>query len=367
MKKVGIHEIARLAQVSIGTVDRALHGRKRISETTRRRILEIAERVGYKPNLAARALSQGQAAVQIGVCIPREIHNYFDQLRNGILAEAHRFEPLGIEILYHPTERLGENERERVAQVLREDIQVLILTPGNPQQLIPLINEAEQSNIRVICVDTDASQSARSTMVGVDAGMSGRLAAELMGKFLRPRSEVAVITGMLQTEDHRNKTEGFRLFFPRYCANGQVTAIVEAHDDDAEGFQKCSALLKKHPSLKGLYVSTANCLPVCRAIRSFGLAGKVRLITTDLFPGMAPFFDDGTIFASIHGRPFAQGQISLRLAVDHLLHQHPLPSSYFLTPQVVMHSTLPMFSEIRESSASEIKSSSLRLADLEQV
>jgi LacI family transcriptional regulator len=367
MKKVGIHEIARLAQVSIGTVDRALHGRKRISEATRQRILEIAKRVGYKPNLAARALSQGQAAVRIGVCIPREIHYYFDQLRDGILAEAQRYEPLGIEIHYRPTERLGENERERVAQVVREDIQILILTPGNPQQLIPLINEAEQSNIRVICVDTDASQSTRSTMVGVDPGMSGRLAAELMGKFLRPRSEVAVITGMLQTEDHRNKTEGFSFFFSRYCANGKISAVVEAHDDDEEAFRKCSSLLQKRPSLKGLYVSTANCLPVCRAIRTFGLTGKIRLITTDLFPGMAPYFEDGTIFASIHGRPFAQGQISLRLAVDHLLHQHPLPSSYFLTPQVVMHSTLPMFREISETKTAERGASSLRIAGLEQV
>ena len=57
MKPAGVHDIARLAKVSIGTVDRALHGRPGISLATRERILRIARKVGYTPNPTARALS----------------------------------------------------------------------------------------------------------------------------------------------------------------------------------------------------------------------------------------------------------------------------------------------------------------------
>ena len=56
----GIHLIAELAHVSIGTVDRALHRRAGIKEATRQRILQIARQVGYTPNLAARL--QGKSA-----------------------------------------------------------------------------------------------------------------------------------------------------------------------------------------------------------------------------------------------------------------------------------------------------------------
>ena len=171
MKKIGIQEIARLAKVSTGTVDRALNGRSRIRESTRNRILEIAQSLGYKPNLAARALSTGRASIRIGVCIPREIHHYFDQLRDGILAEARRFEPIGIEVIYRPTERLGEQEFERVSEAVNEATRALILTPGDPQRLVPIINEAEKKNIRVVCVDTDASTSSRSTVVGGSASI----------------------------------------------------------------------------------------------------------------------------------------------------------------------------------------------------
>jgi hypothetical protein len=52
MKPIRIAEIAKLANVTIGTVDRALDGRKGISAETRSRILEIARSVGYRPNIA---------------------------------------------------------------------------------------------------------------------------------------------------------------------------------------------------------------------------------------------------------------------------------------------------------------------------
>ncbi|MGB9203532.1 MAG: LacI family DNA-binding transcriptional regulator, partial [Terriglobales bacterium] len=95
-KKNGIHLLAELTNVSIGTVDRALHGRNGIKESTRQRILQIARQIGYTPNLAARALSAAKAGVRIGVCIPREIHFFYDQLWSGVLDEARRLTQLGI-------------------------------------------------------------------------------------------------------------------------------------------------------------------------------------------------------------------------------------------------------------------------------
>src|SRR5262249_52925797 len=98
MKRAGIHRIAELAQVSIGTVDRALHGRKGISDATRRKILRIAKELDYSPHPVARALSAGRNKRRIGVCIPEEIHFFYDQMRAGIFEEATRVSGFGIEL-----------------------------------------------------------------------------------------------------------------------------------------------------------------------------------------------------------------------------------------------------------------------------
>jgi LacI family transcriptional regulator len=343
----GIHLIAELANVSIGTVDRALHGRGGIKESTRHRILQVARQIGYTPNLAARALSVARASASVGVCMPREIHFFYDQLWNGVLEEARRVAQLGINFINRPVQVLGEHDTEAFRELSENGVSGIILTAGNPKGLTPLINQAEEKGIRVVCVSTDAPGSQRSSIVCVEPRLNGCLAGELMGKFVSPGSQVAVVAGMLNTEDHRKKTDGFSEAFPQHCAGGKIYTVIEGHEDEDESFQKTFELLRQAPNLAGLYVNTVNCLPVCRALGAHGLAGKVKLITTDLFAEMAPYFHKGIITASIYQQPHRQGQLAVRLMADHLTNKAPFPPTIHLSPGVVMSSNLNLFREMR--------------------
>jgi LacI family transcriptional regulator len=342
-----MYEIAKLANVSIGTVGRALNGHGRINEETRERIQQIAHDLGYKPNLAARALS-GAKGFRIGVCIPRELHFFYDYIRQGILNEARRYEHLGLDILYRPVDRLGEGEIEKVKELLANDVRTLILTPGDTKRITPWIDKAEQQGVKVVCVASDAPASNRSSVVCVNPELAGRFAGELMGRLLPAKSQVAIFTGMLQTEDHYKKVQEFSELLPQLCQGAKIVEVIEGHEDEDETFAKCVDLLRRFKKLSGIYVSTVNCLPVCRALRSVGLAGKVKLITTDLFREMAPYFENGTIAASIYQRPYMQGQVAVRLMVDHLISGRAIPSTFYLNPNIVLRSNLGLFREMRE-------------------
>jgi LacI family transcriptional regulator, galactose operon repressor len=343
----GIHLIAEMARVSIGTVDRALHGRSGINESTRQKILQIAQQIGYSPNLAARALSVAKSNTQIGVCIPREIHFFYDQLWSGVLDEAERVTHMGIQFENRPVKVLGEGDTTAFKELMNMGVGGIILTAGNPRGLQPLIDEAEEKGIRVVCVSTDAPDSQRSTIICVEPHTNGSLAGELMGKLLPQGSKVAVVAGMLKTEDHSKKTNGFSEAFPRHCNSGRIVGVIEGHEDEEETFEKTSEMLRQVPTLAGIYVNTVNCLPVCRALEEHRLAGKVKLITTDLFAEMAPYFEEGTITASIYQQPHRQGQIAVRLLADNLANQVNLPKNVYLSPQVVMTSNLHLFREMR--------------------
>jgi LacI family transcriptional regulator, galactose operon repressor len=346
-KSVGLLEIAKLANVSLGTVDRAIHNRGRIGDDTRRRVLNVAQQLGYRPNLAARALSRGPDSISVAVCIPREIRYYFDQLREGIRDEARHFEHLGLQVKYAAMERLGVGEASAVQASIDQQPQGLIIVPGDTEAITPLINEAEKRNIRVVCLDSDAPLSLRTTAVCADAEVGGRLAAELLGRFVPPASEAAVVTGDLHNGDHRRRVAGFTDLFQRICPDGKVVETVEDHESEEESFQKCCRMLKMRNTIAGLYVSTANCLPVCRAVTALGLSHKIKLIASDLFLEMAPYFDMGVIAASIYARPFAQGRMAVRLLVEHLLYGRRIRSKYYVSPQVVTRSTMHLFREGR--------------------
>jgi len=345
----GIHLIADLANVSIGTVDRALHGRPGINEETRQRILQVARQVGYTPNLAARALSASKSNLKIGVCVPREIHFFYDQLWSGILDEERRAGNLGMQFVNRPVQVLGQGDTQAFKELVEAAVDGIILTAGNPKDLQPLIDDAEARGIHVVCVSTDAPDSKRSSIVCVEPWTNGSLAGELMGKFVPPGSNVAIVVGMLSAEDHRKKADGFAETFPKHCTGGKILRVIEGHEDEEESFQKTFELLRKVPSLAGIYVNTVNCLPVCRAVGECGLAGKVKLITTDLFAEMSPYLQKGTIAASIYQQPHRQGQIAVRLVADHLPNKTPFPPKVHLSPGVVMSTNLHLFREMRQS------------------
>lgn len=81
------HDVARLAGVSVSTVSRALTAPDQVSATTRERVLEAAERLGYTPNPAARGLRLGRSHT-LGLLVPDLENPYFASVTKGVQARA---------------------------------------------------------------------------------------------------------------------------------------------------------------------------------------------------------------------------------------------------------------------------------------
>lgn len=323
-------------------MDRALHDRPGVSPATKRKVLRAAQKLKYRPNLAARYLSSSKR-VTIGVAIPQEVAYFYNDVREGIFEAASVFEPLGVKILQRPYERFGQHEIDAIRDLLQDGISGLVISPAYPNRLLPYIKEATRRNIPVVCVATDAPGTERLTSVSVNPLVSGALAGELMGYFLHDNAEVIVFIGMHATVDHEQKLHSFRSSFRTFCPNGEITSIVETHDDPTEAYLKSRKVLEQHGSVKGIYVATANSMPVIRALEELGLAGKIKVISTDLFPAMFPFIRSGTIAATIHQRAREQGATVLQAVVRFITEKLQPPAQISINPAIVMRSNLDLF------------------------
>lgn len=81
--RVTLAEVAREADVSAITVSRALRGPEQVSEATMARIEAAVRKLGYVPDMAARALASRHTNV-IGVLIPSVTNNVFSDVLRGI-------------------------------------------------------------------------------------------------------------------------------------------------------------------------------------------------------------------------------------------------------------------------------------------
>ncbi|AGX05859.1 MULTISPECIES: catabolite control protein A [Bacillaceae] len=80
---VTIYDVAREANVSMATVSRVVNGNPNVKPATRKKVLEVIERLGYRPNAVARGLASKKTTT-VGVIIPDISSTFFAELARGI-------------------------------------------------------------------------------------------------------------------------------------------------------------------------------------------------------------------------------------------------------------------------------------------
>jgi DNA-binding LacI/PurR family transcriptional regulator len=101
-----LHDVARLAEVSIKTVSNVINDYPHIRPATRERVEAAIEQLGYQPNLSARSLRSGRTGV-IGLALPELSLSYFAELADSVIAAA---EARGLTVLIEQTG--GDRDRE---------------------------------------------------------------------------------------------------------------------------------------------------------------------------------------------------------------------------------------------------------------
>ena len=147
-------------------------------------------------------------------------------------------------------------------------------------------------------------------------------------------------------QEHAEKLRGFESSLAIAGGALRLGPIVEAHDDAREAYRRALAVLRAHPDLTSIYVSTVNSLPVLRAAEQEGRLPGLTVVTTDLFPELVERIRAGTIAATVYQRPLSQGRLALQALYQFLLNGVCPSKRIHLVPHLVMRSNLDLVLEI---------------------
>lgn len=194
-------EIARLANVSSATVSKILNGKdQHISETTRKRVLEIVEREGYIPNAVAKSLKIKKTKT-LGIIIPDVTNQFFSELARGIEDAA---EKEGYSVILCNSDNKIKKE-ERYLQVLQEKMVDGIILTASEQGLT---RSLERRNTPMVLLDRDILLDRKIGRIIVDNLEGAYLAtSHLLDKGSK---EIAFISSSNTGRSSGERLEGYK-------------------------------------------------------------------------------------------------------------------------------------------------------------
>ncbi|MDD2503251.1 MAG: LacI family DNA-binding transcriptional regulator [Clostridia bacterium] len=252
MKKVTIKDVAREANISVGTVYRAINNTGRIKDETRDRILEIVERLGYKANTVARGLAL-RKKFNILVIMPCTPEIFWDEVRIGTKMAAEELLEFGVKIIeFIHNDSISKNASINDI-IANNDIDAIAMSIVNFNDSDLVLSYAEKNVIPIAIFDEDTINRKRLFYYGPDYYQTGKIAAELMYKFCNRSGECCIIssTNFWSGDTSYKRVQGFLEHvennYPDFHIVGSYRCTL------AESSSVVLKAMKDHPEAKGFY------------------------------------------------------------------------------------------------------------------
>lgn len=231
-----IKEIATLAGVSRGTVDRVLNHRGDVNSQTEEKILQIIHDLDYKPNKAGIVLAAQKKNLKLGVVLLGAGNPFFDDVLLGVNEKAQELAGYNCSVLIRQTEYSLKQQLDAIDSLLAEGINGLAISPYNDKAVREKTDCLWEQGIPVVTLNTDIENSSRIAYVGSNFYRSGEAAAGLMRLMTRGEVRVGIVSGSQNILCHTERIAGFSRVIASY-PNIRIVDTVNNNDDDKVSFE----------------------------------------------------------------------------------------------------------------------------------
>ncbi|MDR2939913.1 MAG: LacI family DNA-binding transcriptional regulator [Clostridiales bacterium] len=328
-----IKEIAKRANVSRGTVDRALHGRKGIKPDVAEEIKLIAETMGYTPDKAGKILASKKKPLIIGCMLPSIKNEFFVEVIEGYRQAERELSDFGVSVIIK--EVMGYETAvhiNAINELLAQNVSGLCISTVDVPEIRKLIDGA---GIPVICVNSDISDAGRLCYIGNDYIKSGKTAAGLLSKIMLGQLDLLTVTGSLSVKGHNDRIKGFTGHLEDIGADFNLYDVLECNDNDRASYKLTYEYLKKNNFINVVFIVAGGAGGVCRAVKKLGLSDKIAVISFDDISSTRRYLKEGVIDFTICQEPLLQGSKSIEALFNYFMSGKKKKPKSYLTSAVI--------------------------------
>lgn len=318
-----IKDIARMAGVSIATVDRVLHDRGKVSTKNLKAVTEAIETLNYNPNQIARALVSRKSKLKIGLVLPNVESDFWNEIILGAEQAQKDLSPFGVELISDYTYNYDlADQVKSIDRLLAEDVQGLLIVPlydgfGNE------IDHHIPEEIPYGTVIDDLPRSHRLFHIGPNDFALGGLAARLTDLYCKGSGNIVILAPNHALIETQNRISGFVSKINQEALDLNILRIVPIpgktekmmYDNIQERTTGC---LSECPDINAFYVTNGLTEWCAAAVDQYNSVKKPIIIGHEFTSRSYDYISRGLIHAAIYQRPAQQIIRAIHMMYDYL-------------------------------------------------
>lgn len=253
--RIRIKDIAKLAGVSVGTVDRVLHGRTGVAESSKKHVEEILKQLDYQPNMYASALASNKKYL-FACLLPQHLEGeYWTAVKKGIDDAVNAYSDFNVSVqafYYNRYDYLSFVEASR--KILETKLDGVMLSPTDFNVTKDFTDALTQLSIPYVFIDSNIPKLHPLAFYGQNSVQSGYFAARMLMFLAAGKADEIVIfrqinEGKVGSNQQENREIGFRAYMKEYYPDCKIAELDLHAMRPAEDEQLLDEFFKSHPTV----------------------------------------------------------------------------------------------------------------------
>jgi LacI family transcriptional regulator len=310
-KKPRIKDIARMAGVSIGTIDRVIHNRGEVAEKTKLKVQQLLKETNYSPNVVAQALKSKKLFHLVSLLPESSNENSFWQKHSqGLYRVIQELDPFPVRLSQLTFDMQSEADfQEKAARVIDLKPDGVLLAPIFKSESIIFCKTLRHEEIPFVFIDGFIENTGFLAYVGEDIFQSGRVAGQLIDLITPADNDILIVSiaRNLRNVHHLDRrADGFMSYFSSNCKNKGKIISLNIPDSVPETIKKAIDKVRRDNKGIGSIFITGSRSHLIAAYLEKNKLSYINLLGYDLLDLNVKYLKSGTTRFLIGQRPDEQ-------------------------------------------------------------
>jgi len=331
-----LKEIAKEANVSLGTVDRVIHKRGGVSSESEAMVKKALRKLNYTPNIFARQLKRTKP-FYFGVLMPdpKQDAGFWERPASGIEKAVAELNAHKVDLLPFYYNRYSHMSFSRAAdEVLSADLDGLLIAPVFTEISQEFVSNIP-SSLPFVFFDTYIPQSSCLSCIMQDSFQSGQLSARLMHLLIPQPSTIGAIQVLPKDYHIEQRIKGFETYFSSYPSYQIKVYSIIRGDPKITFTSVTEKILQEQPEIKGIFVSNALVCKIARILEKNESNKNIHLIGYDLLKENLDCLRSGVIDFLISQQSEQQGYLGIYTLFRHIVMEESVKKKIMMPIDII--------------------------------